>query len=184
MRDPATGRVVDGRGAIAVDPGHAVRMILVGAAGSTLLDAWVTPARWRVAVPPLEMVRRGGLDEPREMPVGFLRWWFLTPLGGTLFAAAFVEGATVWLLRESSAVIELRRGECPRGTLLSAKRRAPARVERVAECREDAAPQPGDWARYVDDVHGLRVDLVLESVASAGPDGAAFVDPDAPRSGT
>src|SRR5580704_6974926 len=72
MRDPASGRVVDGRGAIAVAPGRAVRMMLVGAAGATLLDAWVTPTRWRIAVPPLDLVRRGANDEPRDMPVGFL----------------------------------------------------------------------------------------------------------------
>ena len=42
MREPGSGRVIDGRGAIAVEPGQAVRMILTGAAGATMLDAWVT----------------------------------------------------------------------------------------------------------------------------------------------
>ncbi len=184
MRDAQSGRVVDGRGAIAVAPGRAVRMILIGGAGSTVLDAWVTSARWRVAIPPLERVQRGGLEEPRDMPIGFLRWWFLTPLTGRLFAAASGDGGTSWLLRDGSAVIELRRDVCPRGSLLVATRRAPGSVERVTECRELASPMPGDWASYVDEIRGLRVDLVLESVASAPPDGAAFVDPDSPESGT
>ncbi len=184
MRDDESGRVVDGRGAIAVAPGRAVRMILVGGAGSTVLDAWVTGARWRVAVPLLDRVERGGLEEPRDLPIGFLRWWFLTPLNGTLFAAASSDAGTSWLLRDGSAVIELRRDVCPRGSLLVATRRTPESVERVSECREVAAPKPGDWARYVDEVHGLRVDVVLESVAAAPPDGAAFVDPDAPGAGT
>jgi hypothetical protein len=180
MADPVTGRVVDGRGAIAVAPGRAVRMILVGGAGSTVLDAWVTRARWRVAVPPLDLVRRGRLEDPRDMPIGFLRWWFLTPLTGTLFAAALVGGGTSWLLRDGSAVIELRRDACSRGSLLAATRRAPGSVQSVSECRERADPRPGDWARYADEVRGLRVNVVLESVAATPPDAAAFVDPDAP----
>ena len=49
----------------------------------------------------------------------------------------------------------------------------------MAECRERAAPSAGDWARYVDEVRGLRVDVVLESVAESPPDVRAFEDPDA-----
>ena len=60
MREPRSGHVVDGRGAIAVAPGRAVRMILVGGAGLTLLDAWVARRGWRFAVPSAEVVRRGG----------------------------------------------------------------------------------------------------------------------------
>jgi hypothetical protein len=180
MSDPVSGRVIDGRGAIAVAPGRAVRMILVGGAGSTVLDAWVTQAEWRVAVPPLDLVRRGSLEDPRDMPVGFLRWWFLTPLTGTLFAAARIDGGTSWLLRDRAAVIELRRDSCPRGSLLAATRRAPGTAERVAECRAQTVPTPGDWARYVDEARGLRVGVTLDSVANLPPAAAAFVDPDAP----
>jgi hypothetical protein len=184
MRDPVSGRVVDGRGAIAVEPGQAVRMILTGAAGATMLDAWVTQARWRVAVPPLEIVRRGGTDEPRDMPVGFLRWWFLTPLTGRLFAATFTQGGSLWLLRYGSAVIELREASCARGTLLHATRRVVGHAETVEECRERGAPSPGDSASYVDEASGLCVDVSLESVAATPPSGEAFQDPDAPGSGT
>jgi|HubBroStandDraft_6_1064221.scaffolds.fasta_scaffold469502_2 hypothetical protein len=184
MRDPASGRVIDGRGAIAVEPGQAVRMILTGAAGATMLDAWVTQARWRVAVPPLEIVRRGGLEEPRDMPVGFLRWWFLTPLTGRLFAATFTEGGSLWLLRYGNAVIELREASCPRGTLLHATRRAVGHAETVEECRERGEPSAGDSARYVDEASGLCVDVSLESIAAAPPSGDAFRDPDALGSGT
>jgi hypothetical protein len=184
MRDPASGRVIDGRGAIAVAPGEAVRMILVGAAGATMLDAWVTPGRWRIAVPPLEVVRRGGAEEPRDMPVGFLRWWLLTPLSGRPFAAASVDDGFLWLLRERDAVIELRQGTCPRGCLLQATRRAAGHAETVEECRERGTPHVGDSARYVDESSGLRVDLFLESIAAGPPRGEAFEDPDAAGSGT
>jgi hypothetical protein len=182
MRDPTSGRVIDGRGAIAVAPGAAVRMILTGAAGATMLDAWVTRLRWRVAVPPLDMVRRGGLADPRDMPVGFLRWWFLTPLEGRLFAASFTEGGLRWLIRHEGAVIELRETSCAQGRLLHATRRIAGHVETVEECRAHAAPSVGDSARYVDESSGLCVDVQLESIAAAPPRDEAFQDPDAPAS--
>jgi hypothetical protein len=184
LRDPTSGRVVDGRGAIAVEPGQAVRMILTGAAGATMLDAWVTPTRWRVAVPPLEVVRRGDLLEPRDMPVGFLRWWFLTPLTGVLFAATFMDEGRLWLLRQGGAVIELREGSCSRGRLLHATRRLKGRGETVDECSAHPAPSVGDSARYVDEASGLCVDVLLESIATEPPSDEAFRDPDASGSGT
>ena len=184
MREPTSGRVIDGRGAIAVEPGQAVRMILTGAAGATMLDALVTPTRWRVAVPPLDIVRRGGMAEPRDMPVGFLRWWFLTPLTGGLFAATFTDAGLLWLLRDSGAVIELRESSCSRGKLLHATRRMVGRAETVDECRASATPTVGDSARYFDEMSGLCVDVLLESIASQPPSDDAFRDPDTTGSGT
>jgi hypothetical protein len=190
LREPHTGRVVDGRGAVAVAPGQAVRMILVGGAGATILDAWVTRDRWRVAVPPLDLVRRGGADEAANtagMPVGFLRWWFLTPLGGTLFAASDAEGGPgghVWLLRDGRAVVELRDGACPGGRLLQATRRLAGRAETVDECRLGDRPRVGDTARYVDESSGLRVEVAFESIAAEPPDPAAFRDPDTEGGGS
>jgi hypothetical protein len=176
LRDPHTGKILDGRGAIAVAPGRAVRMVLIGGAGATMLDAWVTGTRWRVAVPPLDLVRRGGLEEPPDMPVGFLRWWFLTPLTGALVAAAVLDRDPVWVLREGGAMVELRSPADERGCL-QATRRAPGHAETVEECREAAAPTAGDSARYVDERSGLKVDLRLESI-SPPPGAEAFEDPD------
>jgi hypothetical protein len=180
MREPSSGRVIDGRGAIAVKPGEAVRMILTGAAGATMLDAWVTQTRWRVAVPPLALVRRGDVAAPRDMPVGFLRWWFLTPLAGGLFAATFTCDGSLFLLRYAGAVIELREEPCSRGTLLRATRRIEGHGEAVDECRARPGPSAGDSARYVDESSGLRVDVLLESIGTAPPRDEAFDDPDAP----
>jgi hypothetical protein len=180
MREPRSGRVIDGRGAIAVKPGEAVRMILTGAAGATMLDAWVTRTRWRVAVPALAVVRRGDVLAPREMPVGFLRWWFLTPLAGGLFAATCTDGGALWLLRDAGAVIELREQPCSRGTLLHAARRIEGRTETVDECRAGMVPSAGDTARYVDAASGLRVEVLLESIGAEPPRDEAFDDPDAP----
>ncbi len=180
MREPRSGRKVDGRGAIAVSPGQAVRMILVGGPGSTLLDAWVAGNRWRISVPPLGVVRRGGADEPADLPVGFLRWWFLAPLTGTLSGGEVTSAGPAWLLRDGQVVVELRSGSCTGGHLLSALRRVAGHTERVEECRLASGPGPGDSARYTDESSGLRVDTELESVGAGPPDGDAFRDPDGP----
>jgi hypothetical protein len=177
LHTPRGARTLDARGGIAVAPGGALRMILVGGAGVTVLDAWMTPQRWRIAVPPLSLVRRGGADEPDGLPVGFLRWWFFTPFAGTLFAAAHHAGrdgaGDLLLLRDGAAVIELRPGTC-----LQARRRSGRRSERVEECASRAFPQPGDSVRYEDETSGLTIDLAIESLAAAPPEEDAFVDPD------
>lgn len=177
LREPRTGQVVRGRGGLAVVPGRALRMILTGVAGVTMLDAWITPQRWRVAVPPLGVLRRGGTDSPADLPVAFLRWWFFTPLEGRLFAAELERGSPVWLLRDGDAVVELRALGCERGPRLVAARRERGRAESVDECRAGIEPSEGDHVRY-EDASGLAVELVLESVSAEPPAAEAFVDPD------
>jgi hypothetical protein len=185
MRDPRSGRVVDGRGAIAVSADRAVRLILLGAAGLTMFDAWVTSERRRVALPPAYIVRRGGADDPSDLPVAFLRWWFFTPLEGAMFAAGSTPSGPLWLLRHHDAVVELRSGRCSGGAgLLVATRRARGHEEQVQECRARAAPGAGDSVHYADRSSGLQVDLVVESVADLPPDPEALADPDADRGGT
>jgi hypothetical protein len=176
LRDPVSGRVMDGRGGVAVSPGEAVRMILVGGAGATVLDAWVTRRRWRIAVPLLEIVRRGGSEDPSGLPVGFLRWWFIAALEGTPFAAS--PAGDLWLLRDGDAVVDLRLGACGRGRLVSATRRVRGRSERVDECRLGPGPGAGDSVHYVDETRGLEVDVRVQSVAEAPEGGEAFRDPD------
>jgi hypothetical protein len=181
MRAPRAGRTVDGRGAIAVAPGRALRIILVGVAGATMLDAWVTPDRWRIAVPPVDSIRRGGLDEPRELPVGFLRWLFFRPLAGTLFGGSTSGDRPLFLLRDGDATFEVRLGRCDRGNLTTTTRRAPGQSERLEECRASGAvgaAAPGDWVRYEHEGTGLQVELAIESLANEPPAEAAFVDPD------
>jgi hypothetical protein len=178
LREPKTGRTVDGRGAVAVVPGQAMRMILVGAAGATLLDAWVTPAQWRIAVPPLELVRRGGMQEPEDLPIGFWRWWFLTPLQGTLFAAAMTGAGSLLLLRDGDAVVELVIGTCSVGQRLAAARRVKGRTERVDACSARGLPGSGDSVHYVDEASGLEVDVVVESASEGSAPAAALRDPD------
>jgi hypothetical protein len=182
MHEPTAGHTIDARGAIAVAPGRAVRMILVGGAGATVLDAWVTPEKWRVAVPPVALVRRGGTDEPRDLPVGFLRWWFFRPLEGTVFAASSAPPVTTWLLRDGDAIVELREGPCDRGTLTTATRRVDGRAERIDECCAGASRSASDRVSYEDETTGLAVRIVLEAVAYEPPSEEAFADPDVGRS--
>jgi hypothetical protein len=184
LHEPRSGRDVTGRGAIAVAPGRAMRMILVGAAGSTMLDAWVERDRWRIAVPATGLVRRGGPDDPRDLPVGFLRWWLLSPLAGELVAAEQTERGPRWLLRDGSAVVDLRALTCDGGTSgLAASRSLQGRTERVAECGAAPEPRPGDRVEYEDAATGLRVSIVVESAARTPPDDA-FRDPDLPEQGS
>jgi hypothetical protein len=153
-------------------------MILTGVAGVTMLDAWVTRQRWRVAVPLLGVLRRGGADDPADLPIGFLRWWFFTPLEGTLFAAELEGGSPAWLMRDGAAVVELRSEVCERGPRLLATRRSGGRAEAVDECRAGVEPSIGDHVRYDDVTSGLGVELVVESVSAEPPVAEAFVDPD------
>lgn len=184
VHEPRTGRDVTGRGAIAVAPGRAMRMILVGAAGSTMLDAWVERDRWRVAVPAANLVRRGGPDEPRDLPVGFLRWWLLSPLGGALVAAEQTQEGPRWLLRDGAAVVDLRALPCDDGMSgLAASRSVQGHTERVAECGTAPEPRPGDRVEYEDAASGLRVSIVVESGART-PSDEAFRDPDLPEQGS
>ncbi len=192
LREPRGGRVVEGRGGLAVAPGRALRMILVGGAGSTMLDVWVSSERYRVAVPALDLVRRGR-GGAADLPVAFLRWWFLEPLGGRLFAATESEagGRPAWLLRDDGGVVELREAPCERGEGLRATRRTPpalhegapvaGQAERVLACVAGTpSPSVGDRADYEDLASGLTLHVEVESVSATAPPDDAFVDPDAP----
>jgi hypothetical protein len=175
IREPRSGKVFFGRGAIAVAPGRALRMILVGMAGATLMDAWVTPQKWRFAVPPIDLVRRGGCDDPDDLPIGLLRSWFLEPFRGELAGAAPESSGMLWLLRSGDSAVELRRGACDGGDRVQMRRRQPKHVERIDVCRRAV----GDTVRYADDTSGLVLNLVANP-ASTAPERAAFLDPDLP----
>lgn len=177
LREPRTGKIFEGRGAIAVKPGHAVRMILVGPGGATALDLWLTADRWRMHAPALGPPRRG-TNAPSELPIGFFRWWFLAPFEGRLLTVD--DGRVV--MRSGDATVRL-------GVAATASHRAhvyavrrawsspPGREETLEWVGLLAHPAPGDRARYVDQA-GLAVEVLVESVAYDFDDMAAFLDPD------
>jgi hypothetical protein len=184
MREPRTGKVFQARGAVAVDPGRALRMILVGPGGVTALDAWVTDERFRFEVPGIAYVRRGGVDPVAErgLPIAFLRWWLLHPLDGRLLAGWTRDDGALFLLRQGDETVLLREGRSARmrRTHVVAALREDGRVQRLEWYgNAPAAPHAGDMARYIDGASGLEVEVKVEEVQKEPPDGAAFLDPDA-----
>ena len=182
ITEPRSGKTVDGRGVVAVDPGRALRMILLGPGGVTALDAWVTPAAWRFAVPALEMVKRGGPsnEEARGLPVGFFRWWFLAPLDGDLLTAHGARGAGGFLLRRGASVAKVDYAFQGDRLEIVARRRQASDVERLDWTCVTLETHPGDRGVYVQEASGLRVQIEVEAIGDEPPSPESFVDPDAP----
>lgn len=210
LREPFRGRVMEARGAVALEPAPlvgvgdtepepsqagALRMILLGPGGTTALDLWTRGARFRFAVPALDLLRKGDAATPpsetRGLPVGFLRWWLLRPASGTLLWYEREPAAEHFVLRDGPAFVDLR---LARDGRIEAVRTAWASHGGddmvVSEERVEADSLGCASARYVtriplggDARTGLPLEIVLrcEGVeASAAPNPRAFEDPDAP----
>ncbi len=113
LREPHTGRVLAARGAVAVLPPRALRMILLGPGGTTALDLWASGDRYRFAVPVIDLKKRGDLggppEERRGLPVDFLTFWLLRPASGRLLWHAREAAADRFVLRgDGAAVVDLR----------------------------------------------------------------------------
>jgi hypothetical protein len=180
MREPLTGKVFQARGALAVDPHRALRMILLGPGGGTALDVWLTDDRFRFVVPALSMRRTGGRDAAswRGLPVGFFRWWMLHPLDGRVLDGWLRNGDAIYLLRRDDETVLLRDHAGHAGHHVLAMRRAQGEVEEVEWYGRTLVPHEGDKARYVHVTSGLEVEVLVESVSDDEPDPAAFFDPD------
>ena len=163
--EPRSRRHFDGRGAVGVDPGRAMRMILVGPAGEPALDVWVTRDAWRLVVPAIHLVRRGGRDAPDGTPIGFFRSWFVDPLGGRLLC----------LGPDGELVIRDPFG----GTLHVVRAGADGfDVRRRSGTHTESFDSRGAHARYRDEPSGLAIEVALGEVQREAPDPAAFQDPD------
>jgi hypothetical protein len=174
--DPRTGKLYQARGAVAVSPDRAARLVLVGPGGVTALDLWVTRDRFRFAIPSINLERRGGLasSEARGLPIGFLRWWFLSPLHGELVLARSTKSEVAFLLRDGSAIVSMRTD----GERFVAVRRQGGHLEGLEWSARGLAPHAGAHGRYVDGEWGMHVHVVVEEVLVEEPDPAAFFDPD------
>jgi hypothetical protein len=174
--DPRTGRQYQARGAVAVSPGRAARMILIGPGGTTALDVWVTKDRFRFAVPALKLEKRGGTDPTaaKGLPIGMLRWWFLSPLAGRLLLARSSPAESAWILRDGAATVTVRSD----GERFVALRREGETLEGIEWVSRGLVPQTGEHGRYLDGRFGLRVDVVVEELLPTEPDPDAFADPD------
>jgi hypothetical protein len=180
LREPHTGRTFAARGAVAVDPHHALRMILVGPAGATALDVWATPDRWRFEVPAANILRRGGRDDDASVPIGFFRWWFLAPLEGRLLTSIATDESERFVLRNHEATIDLSDARRGPGHAVTASRRAFGNVDHIDFHGRSFSVTAGDHATYDQETSGVHVDVTIEAPSGA-PDPAAFVDPDSPE---
>jgi hypothetical protein len=191
MREPRSGRVFHARGAVAVDPHHALRMMLIGPGGMTALDVWATRDAWRLEIPAVGILRRGQREADPALPIGFFRWWFLTPLDGKLLTtfdrttACDASGGGVdtlerraFVLRSDDATIELVDGQHGGWHHVRAVRRTEGGVDRLEWTGAELTPRAGDQATYEQPRSGLRVEVLIESMSREPPDALAFVDPD------
>lgn len=178
ITDPRSGKRYEARGAVAISPGRAARMILVGPGGTTALDVWVTKDRFRFSVPAISLQKRGGTDpaEARGLPIGMLRWWFLSPLAGRILLARSTPSESSWILRDGRATVTLRSD----GKRFIALRREGEGLEAIEWVARGLVPQSGAHGQYIEGRFGLRVEVVVEEVLSTEPDPEAFADPDEP----
>lgn len=196
LREPFTGRVMDARGAVALSPPSALRMILLGPGGTTALDLWANEDRFRFAVPAIDLLRRGDAATPRDqmrgLPVDFLTWWLLRPAYGSLLWYARAGAADRFVLRDGPAIVELcaldEGGVVARRTTWSAKGRgdgaSAARVEPILLDEETvtATRRGCGPVRYTQASTGLSVGVECEGEETErAPNPRAFVDPDAPE---
>jgi hypothetical protein len=174
--DPRSGKRYQARGAVAISPERAARLVLLGPGGTTALDVWVTRDRFRLAIPSIKLEMRGGSDlsEARGLPIGFLRWWFLAPLDGELLLARSNNHESAFLLRDGPATVTVRTN----GERFIAVRRENGRLDGLEWSGRGLVPRAGARGQYVDGVWGVRVQVVVEEVLQEEPDPAAFFDPD------
>ncbi len=175
ISDPRSGRVHQARGAVAIDPGRAARLVLLGPGGTTALDVWITRDRYRLSIPALKLERRGtDAGDMPGLPLGFLRWWFLAPLEGRLVLARSSKGESSFMLRDGPATVTMRTD----GQHVVAVRREGGRLEGLEWTGQGFVPSAGARGRYIDGEWGVRVQVVVEEVLDSEPDPAAFLDPD------
>lgn len=176
IADPRTGKQYEARGAVAVSPDKAARMMLVGPGGTTALDVWVTKDRFRFAVPGIHLEKRGGTDpaEASGLPIGMLRWWFLSPLAGRVLLARSTQAESAWILRDGNATVSVRTD----GAHFIALRRDGETLEGIEWLSRGLAPRAGARGRYLEGRYGLRVEVLVEELLEAEPDPEAFQDPD------
>ncbi len=166
---------VEGRGALARRLPDAARMIVVAAGGPTAFDLWMRGDRYRMAMPLVGRVERGsvGTDgDSKRLPVGLLRWWWLTPLEGKVVGAFGDAGARRWVLRDGGSTYDVTLG---RDDVLRIVRRANGREERLRVMGPDCSR-----VEYRDEANGVVVEIQCDESGERGGGAGeqAFEDPD------
>ena len=181
LREPVTGRTLQARGAVALAPPSALRMILLGPGGTTALDLWSKGDRFRFEVPAIDLLRRGDARTSRQqmrgLPVGFLRWWLLRPLDGQLAWHQREAGGDRFVLRDGDVIVRAFVADDGR---ITARRTTPGRGGAPADEETVSAARLGcATARYTQSSTGLDIVVRCEGEeTSKPPDPRAFEDPD------
>lgn len=167
-----------GRGAVAVYPPHGVRMIMLGPGGTTAMDLWICRDAFRFSVPAADLTRRGDASTPPEelrgLPVEFLRWWFLEPLGGRLLAAFPEAGGRRFILADDDSAVHILAGP-GEPTPITVRRLSTRDEERI----ETTAERCGH-VHYNQRSTSIDLDVTCEKVNDGVPPARAFADPDDP----
>jgi len=187
LREPRTGRVLSARGAVAVLPPSALRMILLGPGGTTALDLWIQGDHWRFAVPAIDLRKRGELWAPREerqgLPVDFLAFWLLRPASGRLLWHARDPDGDRFVLRDGAAIVDLRALDDGRLEARRATWSDPSTDGAPAHLLDEetvSASGPGcAEVRYHQASTGLDVTVLCEGETTGAPPARALADPDA-----
>lgn len=194
LLEGVSGRGFEGRGALVVRPGQALRMILLGPGGTTAMDVWIGGPRFRAAIPALDRIVRGDETTPRAtmrgLPIDLLRRWLVAPFGGRLVHARRAtvdatgrvvpgEGLLAFSLFEHDLVVRAREGDRERGWFF-AHGAVHGHVEGRLTTLSDGSLFPSAVVFDGDDPP-LRVTVTAETTELApGVPDSAFADPDAP----
>lgn len=194
LREPITGRQLQARGAVALSPPQALRMIMLGPGGTTAMDLWLRDEKFRFSIPALDLLVRGkvGSTVTRGFPVNFLYSWLLHPAEGELLWYERRGGADRFALRDPKhpeAILELCTSSTPNIT--------PAKHPIVLRRSTWAPSAPGETsvrldeeliiaedtgcadARYAQASTGLTIEIRCEGEEhERTPNPKAFADPD------
>lgn len=158
------------RGAIAVSPGRAARLVLVGAGGVSVFDAWVTPTAYRVKAGErvFRVPNRSVASERTvsvEVPVALLREAFVRPLAGNVVFACRGEPWTIGVRDDGrvSRITAIDRG------LRLATGSASLTIVRAGD---------EERAEYVDPTAKVRVVVTSGPRSAESPDPEAFEEPE------
>lgn len=185
LREPLTGRTLEARGAVAIKPPDALRMILLGPGGTTALDLWVRGERFRFAIPAIDLLKRGDARTPasetRGLPVDFLRWWLLRPASGTLLWHETEGEGDRFVLRDGNAVVDLH--VAPSGALRARRTTFKTNTnEKLDEETLEADHIGCGVVRYHQTTTNLTVSVTCEGEETErAPSERAFADPDEPE---
>jgi hypothetical protein len=169
---------ISARGAVAVRAPDSLRMILLGPGGTTAMDLWSKGDRFRFSIPAVERTivgdARTPLEQKRGLPVDFLRWWMLRPLGGRLLAARR-QGADLEVLLDDAGRVTTALLK-PDGRIVAHRRWWSEGRGVVDEEWLEASGLGCGTVRYRQKSTGISVVAVCES-RRAGASARAFEEP-------